>query len=302
MSSEVSAFSQLDAFLDAARKLIASRLGKATRFALLEVPAVEQLLPGKMLRTHLAGRLGVRLGILADPDAEQLLLYACAAIELVHTASLCHDDVVDNAVIRRARPTLWQMTGPSAAVLIGDLLLCEGMRLMMEVADGRHLPSFMDKVREVVETEARQELCLRGHPVAENDCIDVARGKTGPLFAFVAEVCGGRDEALTAALREAGYRVGTAYQLADDLLDVVGDEAAAGKTLGTDRHRDKYTLVRVAGDGGRQTRRRVDRLCESAISCLDGHPAAQTALSEFFECDLQPVLERHVDACMELAE
>jgi geranylgeranyl pyrophosphate synthase len=290
---------EAEVFLHAVRGLIARRVWKAAGFAMLGEEEVEQLLPGKMLRSRLAARLTAGG---AAPVDRRTLRHACAATELVHTASLCHDDVVDNAVIRRARPALWQTTGASAAILIGDLLLCEALELVMEVEGGRLMPAFVAKVREVIRTEVEQELLLRGRRVDEGECIRVARGKTGPLFALVARVCGGGEAGLSEALEEAGYRIGTAYQLADDLLDVMGDEGVAGKTLGTDSVRRKYTLPLCGADGWRIARDHAGALCESALKRLEAHPAARRAVAEFLRRDLQPVLDRHLDVCMEPAE
>jgi len=285
-------------FLAETRGLIATRVCKAVGFAALAEQDVEQLLPGKMLRSRLAARL-VEGGLPVDL---RTLRHFCAATELVHTASLCHDDVVDNAILRRARLALWQSTGPSTAILIGDLLLCEALELVMQVENGLRMGLFVSRVREVIRTEVAQELLLRGRPMGEGECIQVARGKTGPLFALVAEVCGGDDRELAASLAEAGYRIGTAYQLADDLLDVVGDEEVAGKTLGTDSVRGKFTLPMSGRDGGRATRRRVSEMCEAALGCLDAWREARRAVAAFLRQDLQPVLDQHVDVCMGLAE
>ena len=107
----------------------------------------EGLKPGKMLRTRLAARMFESGAVKIASDT---LHAVCAATELAHTASLCHDDVVDNALIRRSMPTLWQSAGPSGAILIGDLLLCEAINLIMAADDGRFLPAYVAKVQEVV--------------------------------------------------------------------------------------------------------------------------------------------------------
>ena len=250
------------------------------------------LLSGKMLRSRLAGRLALAV---APAGRAEEIQRAAAAVELVHTASLCHDDVIDNALLRRAQPTLWRMIGASGAVLIGDLLLCEAVGLLLEA---RRLPlirAFMDRVREVCFTEARQELQLRGQALDVDTCLALARGKTGALFAFAAEVCGGDDTPLGEALAEAGYCIGTAYQLGDDLLDVSGSEQAAGKTLGTDQQRSKFTLPQASADGRRLVRHHVDRLCRQAQAALAAWPEARMAVAEFLTEDLQPVLERFGD-------
>ena len=249
-----------------------------------------QLFPGKMLRTRLVGRLVECESVQVDAS---VLEAVCAATEIVHTASLCHDDVVDNALIRRSQPTLWWSSGPSAAVLVGDLLLCEAMQLLSKVAGGRYVEEFIAKLSEVVAAETEQELVLRGEQLDEETCLRLARGKTGPLFAFVASVCGGDDEALCGVLEEAGYRIGTAYQLADDVIDILGDEQAAGKTLGTDSTRGKCTFPQILEQGWEGARERVVGLCCSAIDCADAYPDVRTALKRFLLYDLQPVLEKH---------
>ena len=248
---------------------------------------VGKLLSGKMLRSRLAGRLAVaggRGGEISD------LCVACAAVELAHTASLCHDDVIDNALLRRARPALWRELGASGAVLIGDLILCEATTLIAELNGGCHLRGFLAKLCEVVAAEAQQELVWRGRSVDSRKCLSLARGKTGPLFAFAAGLCGGGDEALSTSLEQAGYSIGTAYQLADDLQDVCGDEDTAGKTLGTDGLRRKYTLAHGDGCARRMVRDHVRRLCEEAVGVVSAWPEVRSAVELFIVEDLQPVL------------
>ena len=248
-----------------------------------------QLAPGKMLRSRLAARLVAAGAGGCRPSTVEAI---CAAVEIVHTASLFHDDVIDGAPFRRARPTLWRESGSTAAVLVGDVLLCEAMALVVETEGGSCVPTFVEKVREVCRTEAEQELVLRRRRLDQSTCLAIARGKTGPLFALVALVCGGEDDVLRAALEEAGYRVGSAYQLADDLLDAFGDPDVAGKTLRTDRRRRKFTLAQCPGDGG-DARRLVAELCRSAARCLESWPSLQGGLRRYLAEDLQPVLRRY---------
>ena len=248
-----------------------------------------QLVSGKMLRTRLAGRLFEQGPTTVRPET---LVRVCAATELIHTASLCHDDVIDNGLIRRARPSLWRTTTPSAAVLIGDLLLCEAMALLVEAENGRHVSVFVRKVREVCAAEVEQELNWRGKQPDEATCLRLARGKTGPLFAFVASVCAPRDDVLSSALEESGYRIGTAYQLADDLLDVIGDEKSCGKTLGTDVARRKSTLAQGFREDPGALVTQIRKLCRSALDCVRAWPGARKGLDRFLTDDLQPVFDR----------
>ncbi len=249
--------------------------------------AVGLLLGGKMLRTRLAVRAARGSG------AEQRRLErACAAVELVHTATLCHDDLIDGAALRRGRPALWRQIGSRAAVLVGDLLLSRAFELIT-LTDLLSVRRFAAGIREVALTEAAQELDGAGEQ-SEEARLRLARGKTGPLFAFAAWAAAGQDPALRDALEEAGYRIGTAYQIADDLLDVAGSELAAGKTLGTDRRRGVPTLPGMGPDGQQTAKRRLAELCRSAAALLVPWPAVQEGVSEYLCLDLQPVLDRHL--------
>ncbi len=279
---------QPEAFTDLVRELVCARL-RSVGETVGEGQDVRQLAPGKMLRTRLAARLAETSPASAAPLT---LRRACAATELVHTASLCHDDVIDNAFVRRSRPTLWKEIGSTSAVLIGDLLLCDAMLLVMHTEDGRYSGAFVNKVQEVCMVEAEHELRLRGKQLDESTCLHIARGKTGPLFAFAALVCGGDDEALSAALEEVGYEVGTAYQFADDIFDIVADEVTAGKTLRTDVARRKFTLPQMSERGRSSAEGRVVSLCASARERLSGWPKVQAAFADFLRLDLQPVFAK----------
>jgi geranylgeranyl pyrophosphate synthase len=163
------------------------------------------------------------------------------------------------------------------------------MELVMETADRKPLVDFLAKLKEVITAEAKGELMLRGTILDEPTCLEMARGKTGPLLAFVAGACEPNDQALSAALGESGYLIGTAYQLADDLLDCVGDENSVGKTLGTDQQRGKFTLARNQED---TLLSEVQRLCESAVGGLAQWPEAQRAIERYLHEDIQPLFQK----------
>jgi geranylgeranyl pyrophosphate synthase len=249
-----------------------------------------QLAPGKMVRTQLAAQLSAAV----DRSPPPPLVQACAAIELLHTASLCHDDVIDEAPVRRHRQALWRTSSKATAVLIGDILLCHSLDLIVEADGGRYLAPFLAKTREVCEAEAEQELVLRHCPMDEDTCLRVARSKTGPLFAFVAGVCGGNDPRLTQVLEEVGYCVGTIYQLADDVLDVAGCEALAGKTLGTDAGRGKLTLPQQPRAGVGVTVKQIQAIAWRARELLVPWPSARSALDEYLVTGVQSVFGRQL--------
>ncbi|HDY89639.1 MAG TPA: hypothetical protein ENH82_16195 [bacterium] len=246
------------------------------------------LLPGKMLRTAFAARISEHASWLLNIDTG---VNACTAVELVHTASLLHDDVIDRGLIRRGVKTFWKAINPSVAVLTGDLLLCVALDLIQKTEKGRYSELFTDKVSEVCRAEVEQELVFRGKELDESICLRLAREKTGPLFAITGKVCGGDNQDLSSALEESGYLVGTAYQLADDLLDIIGDENVCGKTLGTDFGRGKSTLPHIL-ENPQEIIDKISDLCNSAQERLDEWPDAEKGLENFIECDLGPVFNR----------
>lgn len=278
-------------FIDDVRRIIERAVREVTCSIGAERIA-PQTMPGKMLRSRLVQRL-VESGAVEAGEIETVSV-VCAATELAHTATLCHDDVIDEAGQRRSKPTLWRMTSPSGAILIGDILVCEAAELMLNLKSKRHIAEFLARIREVCAAEAEQELILRHTAPDEQTCLRIARGKTGPLFAMPSAACAGSALDLRAALDEAGYRIGAAYQLADDLLDVHGDEALIGKTLGTDRLRQKFTLPQSGESGERAAAEHIDELLGSAVELLAPWPTAHAGLDRFVSVDLRPLLARHV--------
>lgn len=270
---------------DDVRASILTRLQRIERELGMDIAV---LLPGKMLRTRLAGRFAERR---VAQVSRKALVSICAATELAHTASLCHDDVIDDSQFRRHRPALWTATGRSAAVLTGDVLLCEALKTVADVGDVRLLTSFISGIRELAEAEIRQELAYRGRIVDTRTCMEIAREKTGPLFAFVARACAGDDEKLRPAMEQAGYLIGAAYQLADDLIDVTGREEISGKALGTDAARNKFTLAQKDADG-RTVIRTITRLLDEALDALRPWRPARDGLASFIDRDVLPSIVR----------
>ena len=166
-------------------------------------------------------------------------------LELVHIASLVHDDIMDGADIRRAQPTAVAKWGSSLSVLLGDALFAYALELATEFEDS-HVCRVIAKASrdvctgEILQTQRRFDLNL-----SVEDYLRMIEMKTAALFAAAAEL-GARlnqqSEATQAALRDYGLKLGTAYQIYDDCLDLVGDEKSVGKTLRTDLARGKLTL------------------------------------------------------------
>ncbi|MFT5122187.1 MAG: octaprenyl-diphosphate synthase [Kiritimatiellia bacterium] len=236
---------------------------------------------GKLLRSRLGFRIAEQLG--AD---HRQMVHGAAAVEMIHTASLLHDDVIDGGMIRRGAPTFWVEKGAAGAILLGDLFLFKAVDLVCQV-DGTLAHELVKLTGEVCEAESEQELVLQGAESTLEICMSIARRKTGALFAFMAYCAASDDEALRVALKEAGYLVGTAYQMADDLLDVSGDAEAAGKTLGTDRHRDIVSSAEIADPV-----RHLEELCTRALTLLEPWPAARDGMVNYLEQDLRPAMDK----------
>ncbi len=171
--------------------------------------------------------------------------FACAA-ELTHSATLLHDDVIDDGPIRRGQPASRVLWGNAVSVLSGDWLLTRALELVAaEPARSAALPALLATMRRLVEGEVLQ-LSLRGSfEATEQDYFDVVRGKTASLFgwsaaagAWAADVRGQIPEALA----EFGEGIGMAFQLVDDALDYAADPELLGKRLGQDFLEGKATL------------------------------------------------------------
>ncbi len=246
---------------------------------------------GKMLRSRLTLALGNASGV--DPA---VLVNAGAAVDLIHGASLLHDDVIDGGILRRGAPTFWKKYGTNGAILFGDLLMFKALALLIEVDRSDLLQELIDRTGEVCRSEVEQELILRGSPGTWEECEDVARYKTGSLFAFAA-VAGGTDApGLIDALREAGFILGTAYQLADDVLDASGNESVSGKTLGTDDQRGKTTAITATKNAPADPVQYIHALLDASSARLAPWPETRGAWDAFLNVTMKPVLSRHLTA------
>lgn len=168
-----------------------------------------------------------------------------AVLELIHTSTLLHDDVVDESDLRRGRSTANAMFGNAAAVLVGDFLYSRTFQMMVDVDDMRVMRVLADATNVISEGEVLQLLNVHNADVTVESYLQVIRYKTAMLFEAACRlggILGGRDEAGQDRLAAFGRHVGTAFQLIDDVLDYSGDEEATGKHLGDDLAEGKPTL------------------------------------------------------------
>jgi octaprenyl-diphosphate synthase len=170
---------------------------------------------------------------------------AAAIIEFIHTATLLHDDVVDESSLRRGRRTANDVFGNAASVLVGDFLYSRSFQLMVDLDRMAVMRLLADTTNAIAEGEVLQLMHLNNPDTSEDDYFRVIERKTAILFAAATELgalLAARPHEEQAALREYGHSLGMAFQIADDILDYEADEADLGKNLGDDLAEGKPTL------------------------------------------------------------
>jgi octaprenyl-diphosphate synthase len=166
-------------------------------------------------------------------------------VELIHIATLVHDDIMDEAERRRAQPTVNARWGNSLSVLLGDCLFAQALNLSTNFEKAQISRVISRAAREVCSGEIMQTQRRFDLHLAIDDYLRIVEMKTGSLFAAAAElgaVLNEADAETTTALKNFGRKIGAAYQIYDDCLDIAGNEADIGKTLGTDLRKGKMTL------------------------------------------------------------
>jgi octaprenyl-diphosphate synthase len=188
-------------------------------------------------------------------------------IEFIHTATLLHDDVVDESSLRRGRRTANAEYGNAASVLVGDFLYSRAFQMMVEVGNLRVMQVLSDATNVIAEGEVLQLLNVKDPDTDEDTYLRVIRYKTAKLFEAATQVgaiLGDAPPAVERALTEFGMHLGTAFQLIDDVLDYSGDLAVTGKNLGDDLAEGKPTLplIRAMQVGNAHERALVRRAIE----------------------------------------
>lgn len=168
-----------------------------------------------------------------------------AVVELIHTATLLHDDVVDESTLRRGRPTANENFGNPASVLVGDFLHTRSFQMMVAAGNMRILQVLSDATNIIAEGEVQQLINTHDASLSEAGYLHVIRSKTAKLFEAstqIAAILAGATAAQEAASVTYGQALGTAFQIIDDVLDYDGDAAEMGKNLGDDLREGKCTL------------------------------------------------------------
>jgi octaprenyl-diphosphate synthase len=172
-------------------------------------------------------------------------IHLAATVEFIHTATLLHDDVVDESAQRRGRPTANLLWDNKSSVLVGDYLFARAFQLMVEPGNLRVLNILSNAAATIAEGEVLQLTAAQDLRTDESIYLQVVRGKTAALFSAATEsgaVIAGAEEGQVQALFDYGDALGIAFQIVDDLLDYQGDTKATGKNVGDDFRERKLTL------------------------------------------------------------
>lgn len=257
--------------------------------------ALEQILAagGKRIRPTLGLLVGDMLGA-----PEDRLVTLGAAVELLHTATLVHDDLIDGSLLRRGTPTLNARWSPAATVLTGDYLFARAAKLAAETG---HLPLmelFAETLAVIVNGELNQMFSARG-VISRDNYYQRIYAKTASLFEMTsraAAMISRADEDGVEAMRKYGYETGMAFQIVDDVLDFTGEQEAMGKPIGSDLLNGLVTLptiyysevwpddpdIRSLAEGGWANQERMGRLVDS-IRATDAIPRAMVEANEHVE-------------------
>ena len=283
---------------------------------------------------HLIGAGGKRLRPLLTLSAARLANYQgrdditmAAAVEYMHTATLLHDDVVDDSDMRRGQPTARNLWGNSASVLVGDFLLGQAFRMMVAAGSLPALDILSSAAAVIAEGEVMQLAAMNNAQISEDSYLDIIDAKTAALFAAAAEVGGVIADAQTAeqkALTAYGRNLGIAFQLVDDALDYGSINRVLGKNIGEDFAEGKVTLPVILAyhrgdakarefweavvknpnsDGDRLNRAlalmdETDALADTVERARHYGDKAKDALGLFPASEVQKTLIRLVDFCI----
>ena len=239
-----------EAGIDRLVGLCEADMGRVNELILSRTGSDVHLIPE--LATHLIQSGGKRLRPMLTVASARLCGYEgehhvklSASVEFMHTATLLHDDVVDESEMRRGRRTARMVWGNEASVLVGDFLLGQAFKMMVETRSIPSLDVLSNAAAVIAEGEVLQLVTAQNTATTEDEYLAVIRAKTAALFAAAGEVGAIVAEAepeKRAALRSYGTNLGLAFQLIDDALDYSGVQAELGKKVGDDFREGKITL------------------------------------------------------------
>ena len=233
-----------------------------------------------------------------------------AVVEFIHTATLLHDDVVDDSALRRGSPTANARFGNPASVLVGDFLYSRAFQMMVDTQSMRIMAVLADATNIIAEGEVMQLMNMHNAGLDEAGYLQVIRSKTAKLFeasARVGAILSGASAPLEEACAQYGQALGTAFQVIDDVLDYTGDAAVMGKNLGDDLREGKATLPLIAAmqRGTDQERQTIQKAIETGdVGMLDAVIAIvkNTGALDIARKAAQQEAQRAIDAAERLPD
>ncbi|MGI9386600.1 MAG: polyprenyl synthetase family protein [Methyloligellaceae bacterium] len=232
------------------RALVKDDMASVNRIILDKAKSDVEMIP--QLARHLIDSGGKRVRPMLTIAAAQMNNYQgsghiklAAGVEFMHTATLLHDDVVDESELRRGQKTARMLWGNEASVLVGDYLLGQAFKMMVDVGSLDALRILSNAAAVIAEGEVMQLVAAKNTATTEDEYLAVIGAKTAALFSAAAEVGAvitERPNAERAALRSYGKNLGLAFQLVDDALDYDGHQGDLGKSVGDDFREGKITL------------------------------------------------------------
>jgi octaprenyl-diphosphate synthase len=236
--------------LDALDAIVADDIIRVNRLIVEKMESRAPLIP--QLAGHIVAAGGKRLRPMLTLAASRLCGYEgerhialATCVEFIHTATLLHDDVVDESMLRRGQESANALWGNEASVLVGDFLFSRAFQLMVSDGSLKVLKILSDASAIIAEGEVLQLLTTNDTETSEEAYLEVIRSKTATLFAAAAKigaVVAERPKAEEEALESYGMNLGIAFQLVDDALDYSADQAKLGKTVGDDFREGKISL------------------------------------------------------------
>lgn len=324
-----------DGRLDAVHALVDADMGQVNRLIVARLDSPVHLI--SELARHLVAAGGKRVRPMLTLIAAQLCGYRgerhiklAAAVEFIHSATLLHDDVVDQSDLRRGSATANTIWGNKPSVLVGDFLFSRAFQVMVEDGNLEVLGILANAAAVIAQGEVAQLITANDTETTESAYMEVIQAKTATLFAAAAElgaVVADRPRAEADALRSYGANLGVAFQLVDDVLDYSAREVVLGKSVGDDFRDGKITLPVVlalqrGSSGERQFWRRTLEQLEQqdddflkAIELLERHAAlsdsvaqavqygdtARRALADFPDSPAKSAMLDLIDFCLERA-
>lgn len=333
--SQLRSDAESNAALDRLLELVGDDLDKVNDAIIRRMESPVELIP--QLAGHLIASGGKRLRPMLTLAASRMCGYAgerhiqlAACVEFIHTATLLHDDVVDESDLRRGKETANVLWGNKASVLVGDFLFSRSFELMVEDGSLKVLKILSSASSIIAQGEVLQLITANDTETTEDAYLEVISAKTAALFSAacrIGAVVAGRAAAEEAALESYGKNLGIAFQVIDDVLDYSAKQATLGKTVGDDFREGKITLPVVLAfrrgsdqerDFWRRTMETMDQTdtdFADAVSLMTKHSAltdtikrathygemARDALAIFPESDFKAALLSIVDFCIRRA-